>query len=783
MKFVSPGVYVREIDLSLYIPTLSTTVAGMVGTATKGPINELTFVSSVNQFIKVFGNPNPDHLMPYAALQFLRRGNQLWVVRVAGSDAASATNEFDAVLLGYVRSKATVTSGVQSFTITSTAFKLKIEVTDARQVTPVVSTDEISLDYGTVSKTYPNAEAMATEITNKLKRSVALHSYVSATAINSTVASVTGSRLHLVGLIPDPLVTFKVLPTAAPAEEAALGLGDLTMGAVTAVEGGVGTVSVATHGYKVSAINGRGESIASAEATVAVTGAPKAVDLSWAAVAGAESYKVYGRTSTGPWGFIASTTTATYTDAGSIVPSATVLAPVASTIRKGTPIALTNKFDIVANSTGIWGNNLTIQFTLNEKQPFRFDIGVYESSPSYTASITSTEAFKGLRIEYQAASSFDSTLTDSWIGKSLGTYNGVPAIPEITTGGSDSVSYRIDTDDAMLAEITEGTSYQKILMPKMQYLTLAGGDDGTSSLVDGDIIGTVQGTTQTGLQLLRNPEFVDINLLMAPGESSAAILNELIAICEERGDCMAILDPPDNYSIQQVVDWHNGTGAFSDHQSFSSSYAALYYPWIEVYDAYNAVNVWTPPSGHVSAVYAYTDFISETWFAPAGFNRAHITAGLRVRYSADQGERDLLYGNGNAVNPIVQFPQDGITIWGQRTLQRAPTALDRVNVRRLLLYMRKVVARAVKYLVFEPNDPATWRQFVNLIEPWCQTVQSRRGIYEFLVICDETTNTPDVIDQNTMVGRIYLKPTKAAEMISVDFVVTNTGASFEESLY
>jgi hypothetical protein len=246
---------------------------------------------------------------------------------------------------------------------------------------------------------------------------------------------------------------------------------------------------------------------------------------------------------------------------------------------------------------------------------------------------------------------------------------------------------------------------------------------------------------------------------------------------------MAILDTPDNYSVQQAVDWHNGSGAFSDHQSFSSSYAAMYYPWIQIYDAYNAVNVWTPPSGHVSGVYAYTDFISETWFAPAGFNRAHIVAGLQVRYSPDQGERELMYGNGNALNPIVQFPKDGITVWGQRTLQRAPTALDRVNVRRLLLYMRKVVATAVKYLVFEPNDPITWRTFINLVTPFCQTVQSRRGLYDFAVVCDETTNTPDLIDQNTMVGRIYIKPTKAAEIINVDFVISNTGTSFSEEVY
>ena len=779
MKFVSPGVYVREIDLSLYIPALSTTIAGMVGTATKGPVNELTYITNVNQFIATFGSPSPDHMMPYAALQFLRRGNQLWVVRVAGTDAASATTDVNAIFNNYIRSSAAVASGVQSFTI-SADNEITFEVTDSRTATPTVVTKTVDITYSAYPVTV-TADSLALKLADILKAEPSLYKYVTARSIESTVLTVEANRLHIVPLVPSPLVTVKI--TAATA---GLSLASLAAPANLAAVGGAGSGSLTAgaKGYKVTAVKGRGETIASTEDVVTLV-AETSVDLSWDAVVGAESYKVYGRTSGGPWGFIASVAApvVTYVDLGVIVPSVTVLAPTTNTTASATPIDLAVEFEIRALSNGTWGNNLTIQSTLSERQLLRFDLGVYESTPAFTASTSTNESYKGVRVELFTALSMADSTGAAYIADVVGSINAAGLAPEYEAGNSKYITFRIDNADDVFALITEGAAYNELVMPESTFTTLRGGDDGLDSLTDADIIGLTVGNTVTGMQLFRNPESIDLNLVMAPGETSPAILNEIIAICEFRGDCMAILDTPDNYSVQQVVDWHNGAGAFSDHQAFSSSYAAMYYPWIKVYDAYNAVEVWTPPCGHVAGVYAYTDFISETWFAPAGFNRAHIVAGIQVRYSPDQGERELMYGNGNAVNPIVQFPKDGITVWGQRTLQRAPTALDRVNVRRLLLYMRKVVATAVKYLVFEPNDPITWRTFINLVTPFCQTVQSRRGIYDFAVVCDETTNTPDLIDQNTMVGRIYLKPTKAAEIINVDFVISNTGTSFSEEVF
>ena len=317
------------------------------------------------------------------------------------------------------------------------------------------------------------------------------------------------------------------------------------------------------------------------------------------------------------------------------------------------------------------------------------------------------------------------------------------------------------------------------LTPSIGTYTLTGGDDGITGLTASDYIGVTVGQTATGLQVFANPERVDVNMIAVPGVSDPAVVLEELEVCEKkRKDAFAIIDPPFGLTVDGVIDWHNGAAPYT-HASFNNSYGTLFWPWIQIYDPYTRSELWTPPCGFVAEATAYTDFIAEPWYAIAGLNRGRVSA-LRTEYSPDQGQRDALYGNQNAVNPIVSFPRDGIALYGQRTLQRRPSALDRLNVRRLLLTIEKQIATAVKYLVFEPHDPITWRRFENLVEPAMDYVKSRRGVYDFRVICDETTNPPIVIDRSEMYGKVLLKPTKAAEMIIIDFTLLATGADFTE---
>ncbi len=735
MKYVSPGVYVRELDFSLYVPTLSSTICGMVGTTTKGPVNEPTLITTVPAFIKIFGSPSPDHYLPYAALQYLRRGKQLWVVRVAGSTSLAASATVNAYTPGHVVS----TDSDQVFTTTSSTNQLRVVVTDER--TDPVTTYDATVTLSVL--TSATLAATVADVANKLSRTPLLSETATCIAV--------GGKLAIVARVASPSVKIRVENATTNSAAAALGLpvgvlADPTSITVTPQ----GTPGSTTVSYTVVAKTGT--SIAAAAAAQTTTSAATLNVTNFnriAFTAPANSLIDIYRTDGSNIIRVASdlAATATQFDDTGASPLGTAGAAVIPTDRAAVGVAA-GTFTLKASSVGTHGNLLKVQFTQKDQ---KFDVAIFEGTPQNTA---------GYRTELHKDVSLDDS-SSKWVGTVLGTAS--------TTGSSTSLI--LDTETLATAD--------KLAVPAIGTVTLSGGDDGLVSVISADYIG-VNAPTRTGLQCFRSPDEIDVNLICVPGITAPSVINEMLGLCEERGDAMAIIDTPDNYTVQQVVDWHNGQGAFADHQAFNSSYGAMYWPWIQIYDPYNGVEVWTPPSGHVAAIYAYTDFIAETWFAPAGFNRAHIVAGLKVRHSASHGEREHLYGNQNAVNPIVSFPKDGITVWGQRTLQRAPTALDRVNVRRLLLYMRKVISTAVKYLLFEPNDAATWRQFFRLVNPFCEAIKNRRGLYDFRIVCDESTNTPDLIDNNTMRGVIMLKPTKTAEIIQVDFALAPTGASFKE---
>lgn len=297
-----------------------------------------------------------------------------------------------------------------------------------------------------------------------------------------------------------------------------------------------------------------------------------------------------------------------------------------------------------------------------------------------------------------------------------------------------------------------------------------------SAALDEAVIGNA--ARSSGIFAFQNPEVFDITLLSTPGFSSGAVIAQSLAMCEGRGDCMYLVDPPFGLRPQQVVDWHNGM-LFSDLQvSLNSSYGALYWSWVEVFDQFNGGTIFIPPSGHVSAVFARTAREAELWFAPAGLNRGRLNTVLNLEFNPTQGERDLLYGFNNAVNPLVNFPQDGVTVFGQRTLQRRDSALDRVNVRMLLIALKKGLIPLLRNFLFEPNDRILWSQVDNAIRPFLADIKSRRGITAFDVIVDERNNTPIRRDRNELWVSVLIKPTRAVEFIVLNLVILRTDQSF-----
>ena len=227
------------------------------------------------------------------------------------------------------------------------------------------------------------------------------------------------------------------------------------------------------------------------------------------------------------------------------------------------------------------------------------------------------------------------------------------------------------------------------------------------------------------------------------------------------------------------IDYTNGTlaGAVTQASAVDNSYAAAYWPWVQIIDPATGKQVWVPAATLVSGVYAFNDSTRAAWFAPAGLNRGGLSLVTRAQFKLSSANRDTLY-TGN-INPIATFPNTGVVVYGQKTLQKKSTALDRVNVRRLLIELKSYIGQVANTLVFEQNTQATRNNFLAQVNPYLESVQQRQGLYAFKVQMDDTNNTADVIDRNQLVGQVFLQPTRTAEFILLDFNVLPTGATFE----
>lgn len=305
--------------------------------------------------------------------------------------------------------------------------------------------------------------------------------------------------------------------------------------------------------------------------------------------------------------------------------------------------------------------------------------------------------------------------------------------------------------------------------------------DGTYDLADGDdgITGLTSSEYIAGLDE-QAPDTMDIELLAVPGVTDAEVVTKGLSIAETRGDCLFLVDPPAGLDYEDAIAWHNGTGDYDDHAAFNSSYGAMYWSWQYIYDEVTDQEVLVPPSVVVAATIAYSDSISQKWYAPAGLTRGVIKNALRSEFIPDSSVQDLVYSDPNNINPIITHANSGLVIFGQKTLHRTTTALDRVNVRRLLCYIKRFLKDICKTLVFEPNDEATWNSFEDLATPRLRTIQTDRGIYDFKIIKGENIITDEDIDNYRMPVQVLIKPTKTAEYIPVDLVITSTGAEFNE---
>ena len=296
----------------------------------------------------------------------------------------------------------------------------------------------------------------------------------------------------------------------------------------------------------------------------------------------------------------------------------------------------------------------------------------------------------------------------------------------------------------------------------------------------------------TAIDSLADPEFVEMNLAAVPGIWQRNVTNRLLRVCQDRADAMAVIDLEGDYlpSTENTDAFQDRVGSVAravsniKNRALNNSYGAAYYPWVQINDNMQGARVWVPPSVVALGVYASAEARSDVWFAPAGFNRGGLSDGaaglpvLGVVEKLTSKQRDSLYEVN--INPIATFPAEGIVIFGQKTLQATASALDRINVRRLLIYLKRRISRIAATILFDPNVQVTWNRFLSQVEPLLRSVKSRFGLAEYRVILDGTTTTPDMIDRNIMYAKVFLKPTRAIEFIALDFIITRTGASFDD---
>lgn len=293
-----------------------------------------------------------------------------------------------------------------------------------------------------------------------------------------------------------------------------------------------------------------------------------------------------------------------------------------------------------------------------------------------------------------------------------------------------------------------------------------GGAAGTNCAV----YGLATSDYTSSLTLLANQDEFKFNVITVPGQTTTtggSTITTLINLAQDRGDVIAIIDVTDKAATVNT--------AVANALFYDNSYAATYYPWVQVNAPNTGKLTWVPPSTIIPSVFAYNDRVSAPWFAPAGFTRGGLSV-IQAERKLSPSDRDTLYlGN---VNSIATFPGQGVVAYGQKTLQKKASALDRINVRRLLIELKSYIGQIANTLVFEQNSNSTRNRFLSQVNPYLDSIQQRQGLYAFKVVMDDTNNTADVIDRNQLVGQIFVQPTKTAEFIILDFNVTPTGATF-----
>ena len=808
---LSPGVAVVEKDFTSIVPAVSSSIGAFAGVFPWGPVLEPVTVSSENDLVRRFGKPNDSNFQSFfTAANFLSYTNNLLLVR---ADAGS------------LNAVATSTGGLGTVTINNPGSGYS-----SSAAAPTVTVGAPDVDGGVqaaVSVTLSGGEITAVAVSD------GGHSYQTAPSVTLSAPSGGSSATFSVTMTTPTISGAAVSGTGGQftctATRIAIGDRITLTGTIS------GTATITDYStpttYKVSAITGSGAAVTGF--TLTTTG-DAAIVTTAGTTTGLTLTNTYNQSvasitvSSGGSGY-KGTVTASFS-AGNAVAGAVTLA--SSTITAATITTAGSGYSTAPTITIAAppsGTTATLNRTITVAGLKIINGETYNSSYQNGAGIVGSFAAKypGTLGNSLKVAMCDSAGFSTWTYKDE--FDSAPATSTYATsvGGTQDEMHIVVIDEdgawsgtqgtilekfayvskASDAKKSDGTNnyYKSVLNARSEYIwwmdhptavtgTTSWGAAAASasfklltaplaiSLVGGtdDFVPT-DGELQSAFALFANAEQFDVSLIMA-GKATAATATYIINnICETRLDCVAFVSPQSTSTADPII------GSTSTEQDAliayrnalpSTSYAVLDSGYKYQYDRYNDAYRYVPLNGDIAGLCARTDYTNDPWFSPGGLNRGQIKNVVKLAFNPSKTQRDMLYKSG--INPVVTFPGEGTVMFGDKTLLAKPSAFDRINVRRLFIVMEKAIATAAKFQLFEFNDGFTRAQFKNLVEPFLRDVQGRRGITDFVVKCDESNNTGEVIDRNEFVADIFVKPNRSINFITLNFVAARSAINFSE---
>jgi hypothetical protein len=816
-RIVSPGVFTNEVDQSFLAGGVAQIGAAIVGPTVKGPALVPTQVTSYGDFEAIFGSYTDDSYVPFVVRDYLRSGNVITVTRLLYEDGYYLTNGALAILAksGSVEAvthvlhptEAVTTNGATALfedsvlnSDVSGSFELKISGSYTAPANTAISFDGSFLvaEGASISSSIVSSENdYLTKVFGRSAKSVDYPVYVqyenkAASTLFANMADVTMELAIIsnyeylqdyntaatpwitsqkIGSTVKNLIKFHTLSHGTSVNhEIKVGIRDIRTADEVADPNGYGTFGVEIR--RVNTQNIPNSPYVSKD----TDRAPDIVEVFNNVNLDPNSPRYISR--------IIGDRYQTINDSNEIVvngdyPNLSKFIRVevdpgvsnATNEKSLIPFGFKALNSPVANASG--SLNLTaaayrtsqVQTTYSSRNYFGFNFDNLNNL-NYLAPIPSSGSTVGNNTDFylgdvsQDADASFPTLTTAYSG----------SLESALTGGTFTTNIAVST--------------RKFIVPTQ------GGFDGArpnlpkysgKHIASGNAFGfDCSGTSTTGtaaynkaFTLLGNTDYYDMNLLITPGIIDSLhpnVTGKARELAEARQDTFYVMD---SNALEDSIDT-----VVNQVTTLDSNYTSTYWPWVRVNNPGKNVPVWVPPSVVIPGVLSFNDSVSAPWYAPAGLTRGGLTTVSGTYKNLAQADRDKLYEA--RVNPIANFPNEGIVVWGQKTLQARPSALDRVNVRRLLITVKKFIASSTKFLVFEQNTSATRTRFLNIANPYLEQVRAQQGLYAFRVVMDESNNTPDIIDQNILYGQIFLQPTRTAEFIILDFNIQPTGAAFPE---